>query len=721
MSSNQRYVMTPLTAAIAAALAPVHSASAQEQGSEQDSSRVLEEVIVTASRRGAMNMQDLPQSIQAFDNEAIIRNNFINFTDVSRAIPSLSVVSDQPGRNSVKFRGISTGTQEFYTDALVAIYFDETPLTFNSQQLWPEMVDVERIESLPGPQGTLFGSSSQGGTLRVVTNKPDPTSFYGEVFGQYFATEGGDGSYNANGFVNIPLIQDTLALRVVGYYRKEGGWIDNVPGQAYVIPAPGFSFDGTNAPEVESDQNVNEVTGGRAALRWDISDDWSATVSMVGEQAESDGSWYQDPSVGEDQVILFTDEFRNDEWYNATLLIEGDLGFADLVSSTTYLDREISYEFDNMIYEQWKDSFFGVYYGFALYNSEYTVGAYFNDQTQDRFSQEIRLTSSSDSRFQWMVGGFYEKVNDDWLYGANNPDLVDTLAWYYANYLAYYYNALGYDVQYPLTPTDLAYTNRLDRTITQTAVFGEISYDVTDKWSANLGVRWFEFERDYREQNKFPEGLPPFGQRTDNSQGIVEATSKDSDTVFKFSTQYNIDDDKMVYALWSQGFRLGGENTRRAAETGLVPSVYEPDFLDNYELGLKSEWLDNSLQFNATLFYMEWDNYHFSEGGVDGQWWLRGTVNGGTVEQKGVEMNAIWQATDNLRLEATATLTDPEVTEQYTFLDGDTLEKGDPLPNSPKRSYFVAARLFAAHAGAGRQHVGAPRLQLQLQLVEFHR
>jgi outer membrane receptor protein involved in Fe transport len=685
-NEKRGFKVTLLSASIAAALYPVMPALAQEQ--ERESDRILEEVLVTATLR-EVSMQDLPQSLQAITGEDIVRTGITDFVDVANAIPSLTVIADMPGRNSVKFRGISTGTGEYYTDSLVAIYMDETPLTFISQQLWPAMVDVERVESLPGPQGTLFGSSSLAGTLRIISNKPDPTEFSGEVSSEIYSTDGGDSSWSLDGHINIPLIADTLGLRLVAYARDEGGWLDNVYAEAYVQPADHFQSPGNNSANIRNDWNKFKLTGGRATLRWINSENWQSTFTFLTESSEADGNWGEDPSIGDEQTALFHDEFRDDEWWNISMLIEGDLGFATLTSSTTYLDREITYEWENMVYEQYKDSYWGVYYGFVLYNTEYTYGHIFNDQTQDRFSQEIRLTSQSEGRFQWMIGGFYEDVDDQWYYGADNRDMMDTGMWYYANYWAYYYNYYGYDIGYPLTPSTVGYSNTLQREISQKAVFGEMSYEFTDKWAATMGVRWFEFERDELINNQFPEGLPPWG--TMDTDGTYISSSKSDDTVFKFSTQYSFDDDKMVYILYSEGFRLGGENSPRAANTGLVPRVYGSDTMKNYEMGLKSDFLDGSLRLNATLFRLTWKDRQFNWGSVDGQWWLRGAFNGGKTETDGFEIDLTWQATDNLRLEGRLTKLDGKTTTLTTYPNGTLLPAGVELPNAPELSYYLSA------------------------------
>jgi len=698
MGNKSTLWRTPLVASIASVLYPVTSANAQDANAQDEEAReagVLEEVLVTATLR-EVNMQTVPQSIQAFSTVDIERNNFQSFTDLANAIPSVSVVADMPGRNSVVFRGVSTGTADYYTDSQVAIYLDETPLTFNSQQLWPEMIDLERVESLPGPQGTLFGSASQTGTMRMISNKPNHDGVSGQAFASYMATKSGDPITAINGHINIPLVKDTLAMRLVAYYRDEGGWMDNVYGETYVQPDPAFISKGNNEDIVEKNQNTYEVTGGRASVLWDITEDWDATLGLISQESNTEGHWGWDPYLGENKVTRFFKDYRDDEWWIASLLITGDLGFATLTSSTTYLDRSIDYEWDNTNYEQYKDATNGRYY--ALYNSNYTYGTTFNFQKQDRFSQEIRLTSQGDSKFQWMIGGFYEDIWDEWYFGASNPDFSDTTSWYYSNNLRYYYNYydyyFGFGVEYPLPQTNVGYSDTLERGNTQIAFFGEVSYELTDKWSVTGGARWFEFERDEFHKVQFPEGIPPWNPELGMFDwvldGVQRSEAKSSDTVYKFSTQYNIRDDKMVYFLFSQGFRAGGQNNLRAVNTGLIPLEYFPDFLDNYEIGLKSDWLEGRLRLNATAFIMKWDDYQLTEFGLGDTWWIQGNVNGNTVEQRGIELDATWQATPNLFLRATIFAGDSEATEDFTFASGDVLHEGDELANSPRRRYHFA-------------------------------
>lgn len=692
MSNKPKLGPTPLAAAIAAILYPIQPALAQEQDQEQETDRVLEEVIVTATLR-EMSLQDVPQSITAFTTMDIERNNFQTMDDIVKALPSLTLASSQPGRNSLVFRGISTGSQEFYVDSLGAVYLDETPLTTISQQVSPRLIDIERVEALPGPQGTLFGSASTSGTLRVITNKPNHDGLSGQIFAGVGTTTGGDPSYDIAGHVNLPLIEDTLAVRLVAYYTQQGGWIDNVLGSAFAEPPAFGEKGGTNAPYVKDNWNEYEVDGGRVSALWDITEGWSATLALVAENSRTDGIYESDPSLGDFKVTRFHDEFRTDEWTNLALTLQGDLGFATLTSNTSVFDRDIVYEWDNMYYEQWKDSFYGFYYGYDLYNSEYLYGIIFNDQTQDRFAQEIRLTSQSDSRFQWMIGGFYEDVEDFWYYGADTPGLVDTRMWYYAQYLAYFYNGGGYGYynyiqQYPLDPTTVGYAETLNRTKEQTAIFGEISYLLNDDWTVTFGGRWFDYQRFESRVLEFPAGLPPLGSF--DTAGEVIAESDSDDVLWKFSTQYNLDENKMVYFLFSQGFRLGGQNSPRAAATGQVPAIFKSDSIDNYEIGIKSEWMNQRLLFNATVFLMQWHDYQENSSSGVGPWWLRGTVNAGEAEQKGVEINATFLATDNFSFQGSLSWYNPEFTEDFTFPSGQFLPKGTTMVRSPEWKAWAA-------------------------------
>ena len=412
---NER--MTPLAAAVFAVLYPAAAAIAEPQTSE---SVKLEQVIVTATRRDE-NLQDVGQSITALSTEDIEKQAFRSLQDVIGALPSVSNVNALPGRTNIVMRGVSAGSDEYRLDSTVAIYLDDQPMTSISTQVDVRLIDIARIESLPGPQGTLFGSSSQSGTLRYITNKPEPNGFSSQFDLEVGTTKGGEESYDVSGWVNIP-ITDNLAVRATGYYSQEGGYVDNVLGAT-------LRGDRDNADVVEKDWNDYSTTGGRVAARWTINPQWEATLSLIAQNSTADGAWETDPALGDYQITRFIDEFRDDDWYQTSMNIKGDLGFAELSVTASYFDRKIKYEWDNMTYDQWRSYSASIGDRFPIYDTNYTSGTTYNDQTQNRWSYEVRLTSQGDSRFQWMAGAFYEDVYDWWDYGTqeHRPDHDDRL------------------------------------------------------------------------------------------------------------------------------------------------------------------------------------------------------------------------------------------------------------------------------------------------------
>ena len=678
-ATQPAFRLKPLAIAVIAVHSPL-AVVAQEQTEEEDTGRTIEEVIVTATKREA-NMQDVAQSITAFTTDDLERLRARDMKEYIDALPSVALVNSVPGRNSVVFRGVSTGSSEYRTDSMTAVYLDEQPLTTNSQQVDPWLVDIARVEALPGPQGTLFGSSSQSGTLRVITNKPDPSGFGAQVDAAAYSTRGGEPSYDLSGHVNIPLA-DRFAVRVAAFASHEGGYIDNVLGRD-------LADTQDNADVVEDDFNEYDVSGGRVAASWELGDRWSVIAGIIAQNSSATGTWESDPSLGDFKIVKFFDEYRDDDWSQTSFTVKGDLGGAEFSATTAIFDRDIAYEWDNHVYEQYKDAYWGVYSGYGLYNSEYTFGTTFNDQTQERFSQEVRLTSTGASRFQWMVGAFYEDVDDEWFYGAQNPSLMNTIAWETANYYAYSYYSTYDHIDYPLPASDIGFFNHFVRAVEQTAVFGEMVYDVSDRLTTTVGLRWFEYDRNEFDQFHFPQGLPPLsGLDTDGAYG---SSGVEQDTALKLSAQYILDDDRMVYFLFSQGFRLGGSNSQRAANTGLVPLNYDADTLNNYEAGLKSEWFDNRLQLNVSAFYMVWEDIQIDNaGGVEDKWWLRGMINGDTARTMGVEFTWDASITDSLRFEGSVFLADPEFNSEFTLLSGEQITDGTTMPISPEFKYYFA-------------------------------
>ena len=668
-------------------------------------------MIVTAEKRDE-NLQELAFSIQAFSQEDLRRQASQSFEDYVKFMPSVSYVSTVSGATKIIFRGVSDSPDSFIADSSSAIYLDEQPLTQFGIAVDPRMVDIERIEALAGPQGTLFGDSAQSGTLRIITNKPDPTGFESMVDVSLRTGSDVDESYDVAGMVNIPLIEDKFALRLVGYSAHDGGYIDNVLGTS---PMKGTK---DNSAVVDEDINGIDYLGGRVAAKWFVTENWAATASAVFQRSESDGHNDYDQTVGDLKTVKFFEEPRDDEWWQTGLTIEGSIGSLNFVSSTSYFERDLSYNYDRTHYASYfnynfcpnyatycwsgqagaETHYFGagpisldengdlVFYSTAPNDQDTTS---FNTLELDRtsFAQEFRLSQET-SRFRWVAGVFYEKKTENWEYLTFTPEFVDTLSNAYWTYL-YGPNTAG-----PFA----WWRSEDDTTWEQWAVFGEFTYTWMDQLSLTVGGRYFDQDMDrHYEVDKAFISADIFPDTTDPQGG-------DSDFVPKVSLSWNVDDNKMIYGLYSEGFRAGGANRNRVPEElTILPLVYGPDKLKNYELGGKTRWLDDRLQVNATAFYMEWEDYQIET--VDpnfracgpgessatdpcGQKFQVMVANAGNAEQIGLELNIQTVFGEGWELGFDALWVQAETAEEFVVSDTSLpVPEGSRLPNVPELKF----------------------------------
>ena len=643
--------------------------AAQPTAQQAKDDLTLEEVVVTATLRRT-SVQDVPQSITVIGTDQIEKSGFKEMGDYLKALPSVTLAQLEPGRNNIIFRGVSTDSEDFYGDAQAGVYLDDQPITTNATQVSPYLVDIERVEALPGPQGTLFGSSAETGVLRIITNKPDFKGVSGQYSLSGSSTQGGTGSYEADGHLNIPLIDGKLSTRLVGFYADNGGWIDNVLG-------PDLAGSLTNANVAKDNFNEEKLAGGRLATLWKASDRVDVLFNITAQNDQTHGDWLSDPALGDAKITRFIEQQRHDNWWQSALTVTADLGFAELKSASAYFARHMTYLTDNMTYEQYKAQHFGTDYAFydtrLTSDGSFTTSTTFNDQWQYRFSQELRLTSKGTSRLQWIGGLFFERVHDNWVYGTSNEQFMNTNSWIESNARVCDPGVIC------LAPTTVEYLQNFDRVVKQTAVFGEISYKLTDPWTVTAGGRWFKYNRNIDQNYEVPQGIPV------NSPGDNEKNGNDSATLFKVGTQYKYNKDGMLYLLYSQGYRLGGTNSQRAANTGLIPLKYGPDKLGNLEFGLKSQWLDKRVTLNVSAFMMKWKDIQLeSNHAGDAPWWVRGTINGGTAETKGIEVSFAARATHNLSFDANLTVADPKLTQDVHYPDGTVIPAGTPMVGSPK-------------------------------------
>ena len=549
----------------------------------------LEEVVVTARQR-AESSQDIPMMVQSISGEDIQKQGITTLEDFSRQVAGLNVTSQTPGVNTIVFRGVSDGGG-FLVDPTAAVYLDEQPMSQTSYA--PDMypVDLARIEALAGPQSTLYGAASQSGAIRVITNKPDPAAFEANIGGGVSTTKDGGTGYEIDGTVNIP-ISDSVAIRLSGFSATDAGYIDNVLGTTILDNQFGTGLGGqkTNSPAVADDVNEVEWMGGRAAIRWLVNDNWTVTASANYQDLEADGYNDYDPSVGDLQTVKFNKEIRTDEWIQTSLVIEGDLGFAQLVSATSYYDRELFYANDTQSYAAYFHYSFGIYYGYATYDFGLDPTGYLTNKTEaDSFTQELRLSGSTD-RFDWTLGGFWQESEEFWDFytyvdNYRNSPAFETWSYYYPG----------------IAPTDAWWNSFQGTDRTDKAVFGEIDVNLfDDRLTVLLGGRWYEVERELSYTVERPDA------RVDRQ--LPDRTANDDGFIPKYGLEFNINEDVMLYTVYSEGFRVGGTNRGRGLDLGgpTLPVNYESDILENTEFGLKSTWLDGSVMLNAMYYTMKW-------------------------------------------------------------------------------------------------------------------
>ncbi|MEZ5503563.1 MAG: TonB-dependent receptor [Halioglobus sp.] len=670
----------------------------------------LEEIIVTASKRKA-NLQDLPQAITAFTTADIERQGFAVLDDYANSIPSLAFARREPAGTSIVFRGVAASGIQYGTNPSSSVYLDESPITQAGLNPDPRLIDIERVEALSGPQGTLFGDASQSGTLRIITNKADPSAMEGWIEGDVGAVaHSNDTDRDVSGMVNIPLIQDKLAIRLVGFESHEAGYIDNVLVTSQpdrwedARIASGYlpvsePFD--NAGNVNSDVNSTRTVGGRAAVRWLVNDDWTVDAAGIVQNTDADGFGDVDLGLGTLQQGRFENEDLKDNWYMASLSLEGNLGFADTVLTGSYFNRNLTYEADATDYQHGFDQEFNpVYYAIYDFSGE-PRGYVIQNQKDERWTVEGRMTTPADSDSRWsgVVGFFYGKLKRTQFNTSTIRNFSDTQ--YYANqgysYLNDKANSPYYNPNYATfhnSATDNWFFGAYDLHVEQTALFGEVTFAATEKLSFTGGARWFNQDQELLLQ----QGNLLAGNRIDVQSDYlfnneVKHYSQD-DWVPKLNVTYQLTDDVLTYATYSEGFRSGGTNALRA--NSVLPEDYDPDKLKNYELGLKSEWFDSSLRFNAVAYHMQWNDIQIQVN--DPTIFSLGIINFSQAEIDGFESEVTWIPAAGWEINANMAVINAQISENNTIYtpDGEQLiaqvDKGTQLPIAPKKKGTISVQ-----------------------------
>ncbi len=686
---------TDVAAAVAAilAMAAAQAASAQAppaQGEETESAGGLTEVIVTATRR-AERLQEVPASITAFDTDAIAMRGLQQMDDYARFVPGLTLSERQPAGTTIVFRGVASSGLQFGAVSSSGLYLDEQPITQSGRNPDPRLMDIERIEALRGPQGTLFGASSQSGTLRVITNKPDPSRFDGFVDGALSSVNQGDMGHDLSAMVNLPLVADKLALRLVGFTSEDAGFVDNI-----LADSQGGTFTSTPRKDV----NSIKTSGGRASLRWDASENVNTTLSATFQDVEADGHGDVTPGGKSLTQVRFEDESLNDKWYQFGLTLNAATPIGDAVISASYFNRDFRYEADATDYE-FAFNQNAIAYGTVVYDfGGDPRGFATNHEETEITTFEARLSSKTDStsRWGWIVGAFYSTEDGNTAFDSNVRGFADTPAFAFFN---------DYEVNFlsgnPLPEGDTWFSGRYEAELDQFAVFGELSFDVSENFTLTAGGRWFDYDRGVGQQQEQPPGFTGFS-RLDGSQ-----RTKEDGSVVKLNGTYKINDEKMLYATYSEGFRVGGSNPLKAAS--LLPRDYKSDTLTNYEVGLKTEWKERRVRFNISAYYMDWKDFAVQVEDPQPAVFQLGYVNLPSADITGVESDLAITLNPQWLLEATLSYNDAKTAAASVLAVEDDLgevfefavEKGSRLPLTPEWNasigleYHSPATLYNAH------------------------
>ncbi len=596
----------------------------------------LEEIIVTARQR-AESSQDVPMMIQSLSGEDVQKQGITTLEDFSRFVGSLNVQTTTAGQNTIVFRGVNDGGG-FLVDPTAAIYLDEQAMSMTSMapDIYP--VDIARVEALAGPQSTLFGASSQTGTIRVITNKPDVSEFSGNVGFGLSSVSDGDTGHDFDATINIPLVEDKVALRMSAFSAEDGGFIDSVLGTTVVDAVSGAGGLQTNSRNVEEDLNSVEWAGARAQVRWLMSDNWTTTLSANYQEIDSNGFNDMDETVGDLKTLKFYDEFRTDEWLQTSLVIEGDLGFAQLTVAASYYDRETLYQHDTQSYAAYFMYTIGAYYATYDFGTD-PMGALTNDQENESTTLEVRLTGSGD-RVSWTAGMFYMDSDEHWDFDSFIDGYSSSTAFStWSGYAAYY--------GVTIAPTDTWWFSAQTTSREDKAVFGDLDIKITDKLSLLAGGRWYEVDRTVLWWNERPKGYALGGSGYDRNV----RPAKDDGFLPKYGLEYNISDDVMIFALYSEGYRVGGTNRGRGVPT--LPEDYEQDLVENMELGIKSTWADGKLQVNATIYDMDWKDMQLEVTDPAfsiGEPWQAVVTNVGDAEISGYDIDITGLIGENIQV-----------------------------------------------------------------------
>ena len=705
----------------------------------------LEEVLVTATKRTA-SVQDIPIAVSVLGQKAIEELGITDFTDYVIQLPSVTSGGSGPGQNTIYIRGVASTTPTLTTAGVaglspnVALYLDEQPLSQPGRNLDVYVADINRVEVLKGPQGTLFGASSQAGTVRLITNKPDSSGFSGNARFSAAQTSDGDPSYSGEGMINIP-ISDSFTARAVVYADQQGGYIDNVAGTIDASSSARFRAAGTmrangvpvsagragfqagadlsgvnflkesNSDRTEDNFNGTTYAGGRLSGLWNINDDWDLLVGVANQSIDTDGVFFVDPDLGDLEIQRYQKDSLSDDFDNYNWTLTGRVSDLELLYTGAYTDRKTDQFVDYTDY-----LFVGQY--LPYYICDYSVtypgaggpagtcqapGIFVKSETKTTVqTHEFRVSTNAEDRVRATVGAFYSEMDLREINSFTYPGSESAIA---AN------GVVGFGPNFSAEPSSakdkgqwpegVIFRNDVKRTDEQMAAFVSVDFDITDQFTATLGTRYYDVQVDLL--GSAAGSFGNFGASQDNNAGnnLNEIFSGENDKaetdgfIYRASLAWTPTDDQMYYATYSEGFRPGLLNRPggdcNADGSFCVPFTIESDTVSNYEAGWKVDLLDNRLRFNGSIFYIEIEDLQTGifDASISNLFFVS---NAADAEVKGIEAELTWapENVEGLTLSGGISLLDTEITE--VLIPTEDVTKGDDLAFAPEFKGNLQAR-----------------------------
>ena len=702
-------------AAAVAAILGTHAAGSVFAAATTDQAEAsaggIQEVVVTAQRR-AENAQDVPIAITVFSGDELQKLNVANFDDLVKYLPNVTASSQGPGQSLIFMRGLSAGTPSVQSSGSingfpnVATYLDEQSGQLPGRNLDVYAADLERVEVLEGPQGTLFGAGAQAGVIRYITNKPKLNVTEGSVTGGYGTTAGGDPNSNLTAVLNLPLISDTLAVRAVIYSDRRGGYINNVPGTftrkstdvgihyanyptgcgpnsdppGPPCQAPPGAMVINNGASVADAINPVTYQGIRASALWKINDDWNALITQSYQNMDAEGVFYEMPfssdgtPLPKESVTLFNPSYNKDRFENTALVVNGHVGDLSLVYAGSYLVRNVEAQQD---YTNYARGIYADYYQchgpelqHGLTSTCFSPATTWNETLRNTHqSHEVRLSTPDSWRLRGIGGLFWEdlRIYDqlNWLYKTLPPCTATVQFGCLTNVGPIGNSSLNNPD--PIRGDNVAFFNDVKRGYTQRAAFMSLDFDIIPKvLTITAGTRYYHFDNDEKGAVVGSFGCYEAGPApcTASATNIDDENLRTTYKGFKSRANitWHITPDVFMYYTWSQGFRPGAFNRSAACylpdAQGIgrycSPLSYASDNLTNNELGWKTEFFDHRLQWNAAVYQEDWTNVQvsFFDPGELGN--VGFNTNGPNYRIRGFETSAIAVLMQGLTAQASA-------------------------------------------------------------------